>query len=73
MASISRGDVAILTTVILKEHDDEVWNVKWSHNGQYLASASRDKSAFIWFIGVGNHVAKGILTGHLFSLLLERD
>ncbi|KAL5490152.1 hypothetical protein ACEPAI_4985 [Sanghuangporus weigelae] len=47
----SREDFPLLTTNILKEHDDEVWNIKWSHDGQYLASASRDKSAFIWLIG----------------------
>ncbi|KAL5511801.1 hypothetical protein ACEPAH_5019 [Sanghuangporus vaninii] len=47
----SREDFPLLTTNILKEHTDEVWNIKWSHDGQYLASASRDKSAFIWLIG----------------------
>lgn len=41
-----------LTTYILAEHDDEVWHIKWSHSGQYLASASKDKSAIVWRIGV---------------------
>ncbi|KAI5121012.1 hypothetical protein M0805_005958 [Coniferiporia weirii] len=41
----------LLTTNILKEHADEVWDIKWSHDGQYLASASKDRTAFIWRIG----------------------
>ncbi|EJD05675.1 WD40 repeat-like protein [Fomitiporia mediterranea MF3/22] len=47
----SREEFPLLTTNILKEHADEVWNIKWSHDGQYLASASKDKCAFIWLIG----------------------
>ncbi|KAH9950266.1 WD40 repeat-like protein [Amylocystis lapponica] len=37
-----------ITTAILEGHTDEVWNLEWSHNGHYLASASKDKSAIIW-------------------------
>lgn len=48
----SRSAFPLLTTTILEEHKDEVWNIKWSHDGQYLASASRDMSAIIWHIGV---------------------
>lgn len=40
------------TTTILKGHKDEVWNIEWSHDGAYLASASKDKAAIIWKIGV---------------------
>ncbi|THH10834.1 hypothetical protein EW145_g1054 [Phellinidium pouzarii] len=47
----NREAFPLLTTNILKEHMDEVWNIKWSHDGQYLASASKDKTAFIWRIG----------------------
>lgn len=39
------------TTTILKGHSDEVWNIEWSHDGSYLASASSDKTAIIWKIG----------------------
>lgn len=56
----SREDFPLLTTNILKEHDDEVWNIKWSHDGQYLASASRDKSAFIWLIGVSSKFVNNV-------------
>ncbi|KAF8637401.1 hypothetical protein AX17_002896 [Amanita inopinata Kibby_2008] len=37
-----------LTTTILDGHTDEVWNIEWSHDGCYLASASKDKSVIIW-------------------------
>ncbi len=41
-----------VTTAILEIHTDEVWNLEWSHSGTYLATASKDKSAIIWRIGV---------------------
>lgn len=37
-----------ITTTILEVHADEVWNIEWSHDGLYLASASKDKTAIIW-------------------------
>ncbi|KAI0724985.1 WD40 repeat-like protein [Fomitopsis betulina] len=37
-----------VTTAILEVHTDEVWNLEWSHSGNYLASASKDKTAIIW-------------------------
>lgn len=48
----SRDNFPYLTTNILKSHTDEVWNVKWSCKGRYLASASKDKRAYIWRVGV---------------------
>lgn len=41
-----------LTTNILDVHTDEVWNLEWSHDGVYLATASKDKTAIIWRLGV---------------------
>jgi len=41
----------LITSNILKHHHDEVWNLKWSNDGQYLATAGMDKSAIIWHIG----------------------
>ena len=41
-----------VTTAILEVHTDEVWNLEWSHNGKYLATASKDKTAIIWRIDV---------------------
>ena len=47
-----RGGFPTVTTTILEGHKDEVWNIEWSHDGTFLASASKDKSAIIWKIGV---------------------
>lgn len=41
-----------VTTAILEVHTDEVWNLEWSHSGNYLASASKDKTAIIWRVEV---------------------
>ena len=48
----NKSDFPRITTTILDVHKDEVWNIKWSHDGAYLASASKDKSAIIWRRGV---------------------
>lgn len=40
-----------ITTAILQAHCDEVWDLKWSHDGKFLASASKDKSVIIWTVG----------------------
>ncbi|EKM55055.1 uncharacterized protein PHACADRAFT_94848 [Phanerochaete carnosa HHB-10118-sp] len=51
--ALARRNVSFprVTTAILQVHNDEVWNLQWSHSGGYLATASRDKSAIIWRIG----------------------
>ncbi|KAJ7472715.1 WD40-repeat-containing domain protein [Mycena latifolia] len=36
------------TTTILETHSDQVWILDWSHDGNSLASASKDKSVIIW-------------------------
>eukprot|EP01104_Vermistella_antarctica_P014289 TRINITY_DN446_c0_g1_i1.p1 TRINITY_DN446_c0_g1~~TRINITY_DN446_c0_g1_i1.p1 ORF type:complete len:590 (+),score=132.76 TRINITY_DN446_c0_g1_i1:168-1937(+) len=36
------------TKHILSDHQDEVWYVKFSNDGRYLASASKDTTAIIW-------------------------
>lgn len=41
-----------VTSNILKVHTDEVWQIEWSHDGRYLASASKDQTAIIWEVGV---------------------
>jgi len=40
-----------ITTASLEVHTDEVWDIQWSHDGCYLASASSDKTAMIWKLG----------------------
>ncbi|CAH2043646.1 unnamed protein product [Thlaspi arvense] len=53
------------TVQILEEHTDEVWFLKFSHNGKYLASASKDKSAIIWEIDAERKLlVKHKLVGH---------
>lgn len=41
-----------VATHVLAEHTDEVWTIEWSPNGQYLASAGKDKTIHIWKIEV---------------------
>ena len=48
----SREVFPLLRTHVLKAHTDEIWNIRWSHDGRRLASASKDRTAFIWLIGV---------------------
>lgn len=38
----------LLFIQILQDHDDEVWFLQFSHNGSYMASASKDCTAIIW-------------------------
>ncbi|KAG1770363.1 WD40-repeat-containing domain protein [Suillus placidus] len=42
----------ITTSTILEVHSDEVWDMAWSHDGTHLASASKDRTAIIWRIGL---------------------
>ncbi|XP_023632564.1 WD repeat-containing protein 26 homolog [Capsella rubella] len=54
------------TLETLEKHTDEVWFLKFSHNGKYLASSSKDKSAIIWEIDAqGKFSEKHKLLGHV--------
>ncbi|KAG1754415.1 WD40-repeat-containing domain protein, partial [Suillus lakei] len=61
-------------TTILKVHSDEVWDVAWSHDGTHLASASKDKTAIIWRIGLEadpssrDYIAEFILRDHPYPV-----
>lgn len=60
-----REQIPTCTTQVLLEHEDEVWHVQFSHNGQMLATASKDSSAMIWAVrGRRSLVKKFKLTGH---------
>lgn len=48
----SKDDFPRITTTILEVHTDEVWCIEWSHDGNYLASGGKDKSAIVWRRGV---------------------
>ncbi|KAJ1919072.1 bleomycin hydrolase [Mycoemilia scoparia] len=43
---------------ILRGHTNEVWFVGFSNNGEYLASASKDKTCIIWNTKTGQSVVK---------------
>lgn len=64
--SCGRESFPGVTTLILAEHEDEVWDLQWSHNGCYLATASSDQTAIIWRIGVSRLVSE-------FQLQLTAD
>ncbi|KAK1326578.1 Protein SPA1-RELATED 3 [Acorus calamus] len=58
------------TLQVLQAHSDEVWFLKFSNNGKYLASASNDKTAIIWEVSESREVSlKHRLIGHERSIL----
>lgn len=57
----NKSDFPNTTTTILQGHSDEVWNMQWSHNGAYLATCGKDKSAIIWKAGVRCVVLRNLL------------
>mmetsp|Transcript_10902 Transcript_10902/g.19981 ORF Transcript_10902/g.19981 Transcript_10902/m.19981 type:complete len:613 (-) Transcript_10902:120-1958(-) len=44
----SLGEIPSMCLDVLDEHKDEVWFVRFSHDGKLFASASKDKSIIIW-------------------------
>ncbi|KAJ9176516.1 hypothetical protein P3X46_011822 [Hevea brasiliensis] len=44
----TREQIPIETIQILTDHENEVWFVQFSNNGEYLASSSSDCTAIIW-------------------------
>ncbi|XP_071906532.1 WD repeat-containing protein 26 homolog [Coffea arabica] len=60
-----RDHIPSQTLQILNEHSDEVWFLQFSHNGQYLASSSNDRTVIIWEVKVDGRVSlKRKLAGH---------
>jgi len=49
---------------VLTAHTDEVWFVQFSHNGKFLASASKDKTVIIWNVQDGLAEPIHFLVGH---------
>ena len=46
--SCSRNVIPRETHHTLEKHSDEVWYVQFSHNGELLASASKDNMVIVW-------------------------
>ncbi|KAJ3138361.1 hypothetical protein HDU90_001324 [Geranomyces variabilis] len=57
-----RNRFPVHTTHIFDVHADEVWFVEFSHDGAYLASASKDMTAAIWSVETWSLVR--LLEGH---------
>ncbi|KAM0792248.1 hypothetical protein ACM66B_004942 [Microbotryomycetes sp. NB124-2] len=51
------------TSYVLHEHTDEIWRLEFSHDGKWLATAGRDRTAIIWNVEAGFTVDK-VLTEH---------
>jgi WD repeat-containing protein 26 len=58
-----------VTTHILKDHEDEVWYLEFSHDGKYLATSSADKTVIIWDVN-DNFSLKSRLRGHEKGVVL---
>ncbi|KAI8914971.1 WD40-repeat-containing domain protein [Powellomyces hirtus] len=58
----SRNQFPCSTTHIFDVHADEVWFLAFSHDGKYLASASKDMTAAIWNVETWSLVH--VLDGH---------
>jgi WD40 repeat protein len=48
----SSGQFPNMTTHILADHSDEVWNIVWSPDGMMLASCGKDHTVVIWALKV---------------------
>ncbi|GMH19781.1 hypothetical protein Nepgr_021622 [Nepenthes gracilis] len=60
-----RNQIPSKTLQILQAHNDEVWYLQFSHNGKYLASASKDQLAIIWEVKENGEVfLRHMLVGH---------
>ncbi|KAI5075350.1 hypothetical protein GOP47_0009924 [Adiantum capillus-veneris] len=60
-----RDQIPNQTLQVLEVHDNEVWFLQFSHDGKYLASASKDCTAIIWeVLQEGLVKLKYTLTGH---------
>ncbi|XP_023767135.1 WD repeat-containing protein 26 homolog [Lactuca sativa] len=64
-----KGQIPLHTSQILCHHRDEVWFLEFSHNGKFLASSSKDRSAVIWDVDLdGKLKIKYELLGHKQSV-----
>lgn len=66
-----KSQIPSRTIQILQAHHDEVWFLKFSDNGKYLASASNDKTAIVWEVHESGELSlKHTLNGHAKPVLV---
>lgn len=66
-----KGQIPSRTLQVLHAHNEDVWFIRFSNNGKYLASASNDKSAIIWEVQDDGEVTlKHNLVGHQKPVLM---
>ncbi|BGP53794.1 hypothetical protein JCM8202v2_001366 [Rhodotorula sphaerocarpa] len=41
------------TSHVLQDHTDEVWRLEWSHTGDWLATAGKDRTVMLWNVKSG--------------------
>eukprot|EP01096_Ripella_sp_DP13-Kostka_P017099 TRINITY_DN8645_c0_g1_i1.p1 TRINITY_DN8645_c0_g1~~TRINITY_DN8645_c0_g1_i1.p1 ORF type:complete len:414 (+),score=133.77 TRINITY_DN8645_c0_g1_i1:285-1526(+) len=58
----SKDGLPLTTDCILEGHQDEVWFIQFSHNGRFLASASKDETVVIWSIHISDEPDNQTLT-----------
>lgn len=46
------GGFPTATSHVLQDHSDEVWRLEWSHNGEWLATAGKDRTVMLWKVKV---------------------
>jgi WD40 repeat protein len=61
------------TTCLHLNHDARIHSYKFSSDGQYVASASSDRSARIWETATGTEIARKIHESEVFSVAFSPD
>lgn len=64
----SRDDLPCETKYTLTEHCDEVWFLRFSHNGLRLATGSRDGTVSIWDVSNGEPKHFKTIEGHSYGV-----
>jgi len=66
--SCTSEQLPTVTKLILEKHTDEVWYIRFSHDGKYLASASKDATIVLWNVLDPTMKVFKVLTGHIAAI-----